>query len=94
MKSEDWKPPIRALIYPVQFEADLLKHVDFVVKSVMQDRVLETSPERYLASIRTALSSQVRLSELIPQPHSEEKIRRFLSEVEKRLAARLEEGQS
>ena len=86
--SEDWRPYVRALIYPVQFERDPLHGLDRVLESVEAGGVLDASPERCLGAVRTALASDEGLAELIPQGHSEDAIRRFLSELEQRLAAR------
>jgi hypothetical protein len=90
-ESNDWAPHIRALIYPIQFEADPIQGVDRVLEVVVQRRALGASPARYLASVRAALASDICLSELIPQNHSEGEIRRFLAEVERRLAAMIDE---
>jgi hypothetical protein len=56
------------------------------MKVVIEKHALGVSPETYLASVRMALGSNSRLCELIPGNHSEETIRRFLAEVERRLA--------
>jgi len=90
VKSDNWAPHIRALIYPVQFETDPLQGLDRVIDLVVKKRALGASPDRYLASVRMALASSTHLSDLIPQDHSEEAIRRFLSEVKRRLAAMVE----
>jgi hypothetical protein len=84
-KSGDWKHYVRALIYPIQFEADPVQGVDHVIKLVVRGGALGGSAAVYLASVRVALASSIRLSALIPQDHSEAEIRRFLAEVERRL---------
>ena len=84
--SEDFRPCIRALIYPVQFERDPLDGVDRVVRAALAEGVLGAPPERCLALLRSALASDERLAQLIPQDHPEEAIRRFLAEVERRLS--------
>jgi len=82
-----WKAHIRALIYVVQFSKDPIEDVDRVLQMIVQGRVLSGAPEQYLGAIRTALASDAPLAELIPQDHLEGTLRRFLSELEKRLAA-------
>ena len=82
----DWRPYIRALIYPVQFEPEPLRGIDRVLELVVGRSALDASPAVYLAAVRAALASNVRLAELIPQDHSETAIRELLTEVERRLA--------
>jgi len=85
-KFDDWAPYIRVLIYGVQFEEDPVKGLDRVMKRLIEGRELDISPARYLTSVRMALASDACLSELIPQEHSEEAIRQYLREAERRLA--------
>ena len=82
-----WAGHIRAVLYGIQFEKDPLDGVDHVLEQVVRGGALSSTPEQYLASIRTALASDVSLAELIPQPHSEATIRRYLTELERRIAA-------
>ena len=65
--------------------------VDRVLRDVIDVGTLEASPNKYLEAIRTALASDVDLSELIPQDHSEKVIREYLAEIERRLNRRLQE---
>jgi hypothetical protein len=83
---EDWRPYIRALIYPVQFEPEPVRGIDRVLKFVVRSGALDASPAVYLAAVRAALASNDRLAELIPQDHSETAIRELLTELERRLA--------
>ncbi|MGP6192017.1 MAG: hypothetical protein ACLPSH_18540 [Vulcanimicrobiaceae bacterium] len=82
---DNWKGHIRALIYGVQFEADPLDGADRVLQQVVQGRALGATPAQYLASIGTALAGAAPLADLIPQGHSEETIRQFLRELERRI---------
>jgi len=93
-EQDEWKPYIRALIYPIQFEADPTQGVDRVLEHVVARGALGASPAIYLGSVRAALSSRIPLATLIPQSHSESAIRRFLAEVEQRLAAMVRETKS
>jgi hypothetical protein len=76
---------LRALIYPVQFEADPLNGIDRVMAVVVFAKHLNLALPDVLAAIDTGLASDARLSELIPQGHSEAVIRGFLSALRKRL---------
>lgn len=76
---------IRALIYPVQFDENPLEAVDRVIDMVIRARSLDATPEEYRAGIREALTSADRLSDLIPQDHSDDVIRRYLAEVARRI---------
>lgn len=83
--AQEWKPRITALLYAIQFIDDPLDGVDHVLEVVVSARALDSTPEQYLSSVREALASQEQLSKLLPQSHSEEAIRRFLSELASRL---------
>ena len=84
--SDDWMGHVRALLYTVQFESDLLEGVEHAIDTIVRGGALGASPARYLASVRTALASSARLSELVVMHrHSEGDVRKFLAEVESRL---------
>lgn len=83
--SEKNKAIIRALIYPIQFEANPIDGIDRVLKHVVGAGAMDTSAEEYLQHIKMALESDVVLSKLIPQDHSEETIRAYLAEIKRRL---------
>jgi hypothetical protein len=87
MPSESWEAHIRAVLYGVQFEKDPLDGIDHVMKQVVLGGALHSTPKRYLESIQTALASHASLAELLPQPHSEETVRRYLAELERRIQA-------
>ena len=89
-KSDDWKPYVRALIYPIQFDPDPIQGIDRVLEFVVQRGALGASTARYLASVRKALASRSHLAKLIPQDHPEATIRQFLLELEHRLTAMVE----
>src|SRR4030095_1010919 len=80
-----WKAHVRALIYPIQFEKNPLDGMDRVLEQVVKAGALGATPQEFLSSVRTALTSQIDLARLIPQDHSELTIRIFLAEVERRL---------
>jgi hypothetical protein len=76
---------IRALMYPVQFDANPLDAVDCVMEVVVAPGALDATPAEYRAGIREALGGADRLSTLLPQDHSEEVIRAYLAEVAHRI---------
>jgi hypothetical protein len=80
-----WEGHIRAVLYGVQFEKNPLDGLDRVMQQVVLAGALSAPPERYLASIQTALAGETPLAELIPQPHSEETVRRYLRALEHRI---------
>jgi hypothetical protein len=84
---DPWTGHIRAVIYVIQFERNPLDGLDRVLRQVVQAGALSATPNQYLLSIRKALASETLLSELIPQGHSEETIRRYLTELEHRIQA-------
>jgi hypothetical protein len=52
---------------------------------VVRVRALHASPEQYRAAIDAALGSDEDLATLLPQPHSDAAIRRYLEAVRGRL---------
>lgn len=76
---------LRMLIYPIQFESDPLNGIDRVVDQVVfADHSRLPLPD-VIAAIDAGLASDAKLSELIPQSHSEVVIRGFLSALRMRL---------
>lgn len=84
----DWRAFIRMLIYPIQFDAEPHKHVEKVLRLVI-DRDKVNLPADYLRAIEAALHSADSLKDLLPQDHPEAVIRSFLAEVEKALRTML-----
>jgi hypothetical protein len=82
----DWVGPVRALLYPVQFEPAPIDGVERVLRMVVRAGALGATPAQYLAAIRAALASRRELAGLIPQPHPEAAVRAYLAELERRLA--------
>ena len=76
---------LRMLIYPVQFEANPSDGIDHVIAQVVFADHLKLSVPEVLAAIDAGLASDSKLSELIPQSHSEAVIRGFLSALRARL---------
>jgi hypothetical protein len=79
---------VRILVYAVQFEDDPLDGVGRVLEGIVDGGWLDGTPTEYLAATRAALASDEKLSDLVPQDHSEEVIRRFLAEIARRLEHR------
>ena len=77
---------LRMLIYPIQFEANPLNGIDHVASQVFADHS-RLPLHDVIAAIDAGLTSSAKLSELIPQSHSEVVIRRFLSALRMRLEA-------
>ena len=84
--SDETRARICALIYPIQFEVNPLNGVDRVIEVVVHARVLDATRQEYIGSIAEALASDIQLSNLIPQNHSEKVIRGFLLELKNRLS--------
>jgi hypothetical protein len=76
---------LRMLIYPIQFDPDPSNGIDRVFTHVVLAEHLKLSRPEVIAAIDAGLASHTRLSELIPQSHSELVIRGFLTEVRARL---------
>jgi hypothetical protein len=76
---------LRALIYPIQFDPQPVEGIDRVLKMVVFADHLKLQVPDVIAAIDAGLASNVSLSELIPQGHSEAVIRSFLAAVRTRL---------
>ncbi len=82
-----WAGHIRAVLYGIQFEPDPLDGIDRILEQVVRGGALGATPMQYLESIQSALASGKPLAGLLPQPHSEETIRRYLRELANRIQA-------
>lgn len=76
---------LRGLIYPIQFDQDPITGINRVLDQVVHARAMNAGQADYLAAVRAGLRSTEKLSELIPQGHSESVIRAYLAAIEKRL---------
>jgi hypothetical protein len=79
------KSLLRALIYPVQFDADPVSAIDRVIGQVVKNAALNGSVEEYRQAVDAGLESTASVAELIPQPHSEVEIRTYLLAMHDRL---------
>jgi hypothetical protein len=78
---------LRMLIYPIQFDTEPVMGVDRVLKMVVYADHTKLQVPDIIVAIDAGLGSDAKLSELIPQPHSESVIREFLSALLTRLQA-------
>ena len=86
MPPHDWRPALRALLYVVQCADAPVAAADHTIQVVVACRALGATRAAYRADIATALASPESLGTLIPQPHPEETVRRFLRTVLDRLS--------
>lgn len=86
------KQLIRGLIYPVQFERKLEDGVERVISMVVGRHALNATSQDYLTALRAGLSSQEKLSSLIPAELDEVDVRKFLKRVSARLALEEDSG--
>lgn len=75
----------RALINPVLLEQNPLEVVDRVLVNVVYAHVLDGTLDEYREALDQALASNVRLATLLSEYHPEPIVRRFLTEVRRRL---------
>ncbi len=88
--TDTWRPLIRALLYPIIFEAQPSTVVDRVRHGVVERQALGATAVQYLAAIRQALASPEDLHQLLPlgAAQSEATIREYLAALAQRLEAR------
>jgi len=81
---------IRLLLYGILYNPDPPKDAIAIERNIQEmhngDLSKFGTAAEYAASIREALGSETQLSLLLPQPHSEDVIRSFLSKVLDRLS--------
>jgi hypothetical protein len=82
----DWKPVVVALEYILLFDKRLLDSVDTVADTIMQQRALPFSPQEVIDALAEARQSNIDLSTLHPQPHSDAALREFFKALEVKLA--------
>lgn len=91
-KPDNWKGLMRGLLYGIIFKANPLDAVDRTIWDTIDGHALGASPQEYLDAIVIALESNEALAELLPQDHSEQVIRSFLAEVQRRLEVEIREN--
>jgi hypothetical protein len=72
---------LRMLIYPIQFDPEPAMGIGRVLKMVVFADHLKLKVPDVIAAIDAGLASDAKLSELIPQGHSEPVIRGYLAAV-------------
>ena len=78
---------MRALIFIVEREENPLDGVDRVLADVVHARAFDGTPNEYREALDSALASNVALARLArSEYHPEPIVRRFLSEVRRRLS--------
>jgi len=82
-----WQDYIRALTYPILFEANPLEAVGRVLTTVMDDQRLGTRDE-FVEAIDHALASRGDLGKRFSENHSDAVMRGFLVEVARVLRTR------
>jgi hypothetical protein len=74
----------RSLIQPVQLELDPLAMVDDILARIIFNSTIDT-PADYVAALDEALGSKAPLATLLPEYHPEVILRRFLTELRRRI---------
>lgn len=85
MANEWWRAVTTALLYTAQFgrlDDDLVYRR---ARALLEEPVVELTPEQEYQAISEALASSARLTEPIPEPHSEQEFRDFLTQLRARL---------
>lgn len=85
--AHDWRPILRALLYPIIFEVQPQASVDRVIRDIVDREALGMTRLQYQAAIRQALASSEELSQLLPLAanQSEATIRDYLRVLATRL---------
>lgn len=83
----EWKGPVRALMYGVMFSERPQDETGRILDALLQPGTPWSKP-LLESSVAQALASKEPLAKLLPQSHSEETIRGFLSAVQQDLKSR------
>ena len=79
--TDDWRPYIRVLIYPVLFEPIPAQAAQAALRRTVEHEAWRDSREQFLLAIDAALASTEDLSRLLPQRHSNADLRDYLDAV-------------
>jgi imidazolonepropionase-like amidohydrolase len=86
---KDWGTLVFLLLYPIIFENNPMDGVERTLMVTVDTRALDATPKEYLAAVREAIKTKEKLSEkyafLLRGAFSEEVIRQYLAELERRL---------
>lgn len=88
----NWRGIIRVLTYGIIFEPDPLDQVDRTIKYTIDGHVSGVSPQEYLDAIGMALESNESLADINDNPQSEQVIRSYLAEIQRRLEIEIREN--
>jgi hypothetical protein len=78
---------IAMIMYGIQFRKDLMSIVDTVRDSFLMKRGIDVIPEATLDALAALRHSDVDVSTLLPQPHSDAELREFFVALERSLRA-------
>lgn len=85
-----WDSLVFALLYPVLFEHDPLRHVDRIIEAVIAPRALGASPDDYRQAIADGRADGRALTDvfagLLGLSHSEDTMWQVLDAIDARLA--------
>jgi hypothetical protein len=81
----DWKHIIIGLEYLIQFKKRPLDHLEVMCDAIIEQRGLRFSPEDVVYALSEMKRSNLDLSTLLPQPHSDATLREFFNALEVRL---------
>jgi hypothetical protein len=87
---ESWQRTVNGILFKVQFEEDLGNQevVDWLAENLIKEPLGSLTPDEEIAILATALGSGLSLTEeAIPQPHSEQQVRLFLTVLLDRMKA-------
>ncbi len=78
---------VMGMLYIVQFERDPRDGIARVLAISTARISFDASPHELLAAIEEVLPTDEKLAQLVPQPHSEAEVRRFLAAMAEAIRA-------
>lgn len=88
MVTEWWQPVTATLLYTAQSRQLDDELVDRRARALLEEPVVDFTPEEEYRAISAALASGVRLTEAIPESHGEQEFRDFLKRIQARMDAK------
>lgn len=82
---KDWTVTITGLEYLLQFKAQPKEFVDKMCDAIMRQRGISIPVTDVLSALAEVRKSNLDISKLIPQPHSDASLRAFFAELEAKL---------
>lgn len=88
-KKKEWKYIIVAFEYLLAYKENPMEYLEIMCDAILKKRGMDFEPEDVVYALEVANSSELDLSTLHPQPHSDAILREFFLALEATLKKRI-----